>query len=243
MALTQRTFKLFPRFFPLLIGLFPLFGAPAAFAQPEFARADGKTLVFKDEGGKEIRLEADAENLGFIGFIGGSESPFYAFYSGKKCSNCQDDQTYLFAQRLDGKLKPYKFLYPGKITEPKKGVVYEARGFYGHCLPNLKSGFVVYQKEAVGGKRRTRVQRSVYVARPGPLKIEEDLIDRRMPNVNTTLQLVKRKSCFEVAGSTRSILRKPFDISLRRDEDDDEDEDDAKPGETSAPPEGAAATP
>ncbi len=88
----------------------------------------------------------------------------------------------------------------------------------------MKAGLVAHQRESVD---RRGMQKSVLIAEPGPQYVYEVLLERRLPNVKTTLDLVKRKVCFEVAGRSRSVLRKPLNLTPQKGLDDDEEEDDA----------------
>jgi hypothetical protein len=122
------------------------------------------------------------------------------------------------------KQKPMQFVYPGKVIDPKKGqVVFESRAFYGQCLPKIPAAYVVHQRENVG---RRGFQRSVFVAQITPEGATEQLVERRLPTVTTTLQLVKRKVCFEIQGKTRTVLKKPLDLTPRQGMDDEDEEAD-----------------
>lgn len=204
-------------------------------------KASGNTLSFKnDQTGKTETLKTDVPAPNFITVLSDPESgTAYALYEGRTCEKCDASNTSLFLQRIDGKGKATTFVPPGKIVDAKKGVlVYEGRLFYGHCLPSVKAGIVVHQREGVD---RHGMQKSVLIAEPGPQYVYEVLLDRRLPGIRTTLDLVKRKSCFEVAGRNRNVLRKPLDLSPKKGlDDDEEDDDDVKdkaPGATDAPSE------
>jgi len=142
----------------------------------------------------------------------------------RACRSCEASNTSLYLQRIDGKGKATSFVFPGRITDPKKGaLVYDGRLFYGHCLPSVKSGVVTHQREVVD---RRGVQKSVLIAEPGPQYVYEVLLERKLPNVNTTLDLVKRKVCMEIPGRNRNVLKKPLDLSPKNGLEDDENEDD-----------------
>ena len=191
-----------------------------------FEKASGSSLSFKsDSGDKTETLKTEVPSPSFVAVLTDPESNTpYALYEGRTCPTCEAGNTSLFVQRLDGKGKVTSYVYPGRITDPKKGLVYEGRVFYGNCLPKVKAGLVAHQRESVD---RLGMQKSVLIAEPGPQYVYEVLLERRLPNVKTTLDLVKRKVCFEVAGRSRSVLRKPLNLTPQKGLDDDEEEDDA----------------
>ncbi len=213
----------FKRYLSLLI-LGALSTTPAQ-ANYVYEKTSGSSLVFKNEkSGKSESLKTDVPSPLYISVLTDPESGTpYALYEGKSCANCDPANTSVFLQRLDGKGKVTSFVYPGRITDPKKGaLVFEGRLFYGNCLPNVKQGVVSHQREIVD---RRGMQRSVVIAEPGPQYAYEVLMERRLPNVKTTLALVKKKSCFEIPGKSRTVLRKPLDLTPRKGLDDEEEEE------------------
>lgn len=198
----------------------------------------GNSLFFKNDSPAATEtLKTDAPNPTFVAILTDPESNTpYAVYEGRTCSSCEPTNTSLFIQRLDGKGKIASYVYPGRITDPKKGLVFQGRTFYGNCLPKVKAGLVAHQLELVD---RRGMQKSVLIAEPGPQYVYEVLLERRLPNVNTTLDFVKRKACFEIAGRTRTILKKPLNLTPKKGLEDDEDEEEEdevdKKGTVAAP--------
>ncbi len=208
-----------------LLGLNPLNPARAAWV---FDKASGQTLSFKDDkSGKSENLKTEAPAPSFVSVLTDPESGTgYALFEARSCRTCEAANTSLFLQRIDGKGKATSFVYPGRITDPKKGaLVYSGRLFYGHCLPSVKAGIVTHQLESVD---RRGAQKSVLIAEPGPQYVYEVLLERKLPNVKTTLDLVKRKVCMEVPGRNRTVLRKPLDLSPKKGLDDEEEDDEDK---------------
>lgn len=200
--------------------------SPAANAAWNFEKVSGQTLVFKDDkSGKSEALKAEAPSPSFVTVLTDPESgTAYALFEARACRTCEAANTSLYLQRIDGKGKATSFVFPGRITDPKKGaLVYDGRLFYGHCLPSVKAGVVTHQREVVD---RRGVQKSVLIAEPGPQYVYEVLLERKLPNVNTTLDLVKRKVCMEIPGRNRNVLKKPLDLSPKNGLVDDENEDD-----------------
>lgn len=196
-----------------------------------YEKTNGQNLVFKDEkSGKSETLKTEASSPGFVAMLTDPESGTpYALFEGKTCPKCGPENTSLFLQRIDGRGKATSFVYPGRIVDPKKNaVVYNGRLFYGNCLPSVKQGVVTHQSEAVD---RRGTQKSVVIAEPGPQYIYEVLLERKLPALKTTLDLVKRKSCFEIAGRNRSVLKRPLDLTPKKGLDDNEDEDEDKSGD------------
>jgi hypothetical protein len=218
----------------LLLSFIVLLVSGAAQASWVFDKTSGSTLFFKsEEGNKTESLKSDTPSPNFVAMLTDPESNTpYVIYEGRTCNSCETTNISLFVQRLDGKGKATSYVYPGRITDPKKGLVYEGRVFYGNCLPKVKAGIVAHQRESVD---RRGMQNSVLIAEPGPQYVYEILLERRLPNVRTTLDFVKRKSCFEIAGKSRSVLRKPLNLTPQKGVgDDDEEEDDADKKATSA---------
>jgi hypothetical protein len=148
--------------------------------------------------------------------------PYFLFLA-KPCQDCQDEQA-VYMLRPNGE-KATAFVYPGKILDPKtRAVLLDSRAFYGKCLPNRGDVYVVFQKERVD--RRHSLQASVMTAEPARDHLRETLTERRLPNIKTTLQLVKRKTCSEIEGRNRLMLRKPLDLHPRDNGDKDDEEDD-----------------
>lgn len=210
----------------ILLSFIVFCAAITAHAEWTFEKISGNTLSFRD-GAKSESLRVEAGSPNFIAVLVDPESNSpYVLYEGRTCASCDEKSTSLYIQRLDGKGKVVSYVYPGRITDPKKGLVYDGRAFYGNCLPKVKAGLVTHQREAVD---RHGMQKSVLIAEPGPQYVYEVLLERRLPNVTTTLGLVKRKVCMEIPGKNRAVLRKALNLTPQKglDENDDEEEDDA----------------
>jgi hypothetical protein len=190
-----------------------------------FEKASGNTFTFKSDNTNAIEtLKVEALGPSFIAVLTDPESNTpYVVYEGRTCPTCETTNTSIYIQRLDGKGKVSSYVFPGRISDPKKGLVFQGRTFYGNCLPKVKAGLVSHQLEHVD---RRGMQKSVLIAEPGPQYVYEVLLERRLPSVGTTLDFVKRKVCFEIAGKSRSILRKPLNLTPKKGLDDDEEEGD-----------------
>jgi hypothetical protein len=188
-----------------------------------FEQTTGRSLVFKD-GDKTATLNTNVPSPDFIAVLTDPESDTpYVLYRGRTCKTCDEGNVSLFVQRIDGKGKAHSYVYPGRITDPRKGLVYQGRVFYGNCLPKVKVGLVAHQREAVD---RHGMRKSVLIAEPGPQYVYEALLERRLPSVRTTLGFVKKKVCFEIAGRSRTVLKKPLNLTPTKGLDDNDEEDD-----------------
>lgn len=201
--------------------------ASSARAVPVFEKSDGSILYFKDDSGQ--KSSALKTGVPYVKFIAIQMSPNgqvpYALFSGRTCNKCTENQVGIFMMRIDGKGRAFQFVYPGKITDSKKGqTVFNGRSFYGNCLPGIKQGLVTHQAEIVD--RRRGLQKSVLVIEPGDQKVEERLIEKRVPSIKSTLLLVKNKVCTEIAGLNRLVLKKPLDLTPREGLNDDDEETD-----------------
>jgi hypothetical protein len=157
--------------------------------------------------------------------------PFFLF-TGKPCPTCMEEKA-VYIIRPNPSEKPLAFVYPGKIIDPKtRGILLDSRSFYGRCLPHHGDIYVTFQKEKVD--RRNRLQASVLIAEAAQEHLTETLIERRLPQVKTALQYVKRKTCKEIPGRNRFMLAKPLDLHPKNvnDQDDDDDEPANKENET-----------
>jgi hypothetical protein len=205
--------------------VFAVFSPTSGYSNWVFEKGSDRSLTLKNEkDGKTETLKTDADKPNFVSVLTDPESGTpYVLYEARTCPKCEASNTSLYLHRLDGRGKATKFSYPGKITDTKKGaLVYNGQFFYGHCLPSVKAGVVIHQSEAVD---RRGTQRSVVIAEPGPQYVYEVLLERRLPSVKTTQDLVKRKVCTQIAGRDRAVLRKPLDLTPKKGLDDNEEED------------------
>lgn len=213
----------------------------------EFDRIEENTLYFKASGGQSTPqpFKTELYDLKYLGPLRGpaqvggenqaSASAPYFMFSGRPCKDCLHDSG-IYAIRATGG-KPTAYVYPGKIIDTKsRSVVLESRAFFGRCLPRKSApAYVVFQKERID--RRSGMQSSVFIATPGEDHMDERLLERHLPRLQDTLQLVKSKACREIEGRHRQTLRKPLDLNLRRgtdsdsDDENDDENDDGKNGD------------
>ncbi len=168
-------------------------------------------------------LKTGLFDLTYLGVLRSDEggSPYFLF-TGKPCQDCLEDRT-VYAFRPTGG-KPTAFVYPGKILEPRsRALLIESRAFFGQCLAHRGDVLVVFQKEKID--RRPQLQPSVMIAEAGKDFFSETLIERHLPNLATTLQLVKRKRCHEIEGRNRLMLNKPLDLHPHNDGSEIEEDD------------------
>lgn len=161
----------------------------------------------------------------------------FPLVSAKPCKDCAHERALFLLPPTSPERSPASsrytlFVYPGKVTDPKKQqIVLDSRAFFGRCLASTDDVYIVFQKERVD--KRKGPQSSVYIATPtlssGMIRIEEKLLERKLPNLNHTLKRVKAKQCFEIPGRNRIALKKPLDVPPppgSSDDANDEDEDD-----------------
>lgn len=242
--MTRRTFVWIQGLAAVAINLLPRPGFSASWT---YEKTEGQTLSFTESAsGKTQKLKVSIKNPQYHGLLAHQPSgQTYVIYSGQACDHCGDQQA-VFMTRIDGSGAPFQFVYPGQIRDPSRGLVYESRAFFGKCLPRSAPAYVSHQAEVID--RRRGLQRSVLIAEPGELKVEDRLMESHLPSPRTTLDLVKKKECFEIPGKARSVLRKNLGPGLPRDvlddEDDEEDSEEVKKTETpdvpDAPPEAKA---
>jgi hypothetical protein len=224
----------------LALSLLSPIGTLAA-GKVEFNRSENGTLYFDVPSGEKVSgsLPAEIHDTELLGRLEPSDGSIpYFLLAGRPCSDCLRDRA-LFMVRpaaANGPLtKPTSFTYPGKLLDPKKReLVFESRAFFGNCLKNRKEDLlVIFQKERVD--RRDSLQASVFIAEPGKDRVVEILLESRLPRLNDTLQLVKRKTCREISGRNRMMQTKAFDIPTRfkRNEEQETDTEDKNEEKTS----------
>jgi len=196
--------------------------------QPSLWAADSEAAAAKAMAASNL---VDPQLLGWV--------EGYALVAGRPCRDCQNDRVVSMV-KPDGTQKS-QFVFPGKILDPKnRQTLHESRAFFGKCLntASLPEGdvYVMFQKDR--GERRRGLQPSVFVARPGDEFIQERLIERRLPRLDRTLKLVKRRTCQEIPGQTRLMMRQRIDVTPKRLQSPEADEDDEREEEV-APATGA----
>ncbi|MBU6375263.1 MAG: hypothetical protein KGQ59_04655 [Bdellovibrionales bacterium] len=148
-------------------------------------------------------------------------------------SSPEDNERSLFIVRADGKLKPQRLTFPGKLLDPKtRETVHESRAFFGRCLASQEhDALVLYQRDRLD--RRRGMHSSVYVAEAAPDLLSERVIERRLPSMKTVQQRIKIRQCTEISGKNRSFDAAFFQFRNRGAElpdtvDVDEDKNDQK---------------
>jgi hypothetical protein len=187
--------------------------------------------IFLKSPAQDSKLRSIKTNLYDLTYLGtlrpADKGLPYFLFSGKPCQNCLDDRA-IFSVRPNGE-KHNSFVFPGKIIDPKtKALVLESRAFFGKCLPRKGDVYVVFQREKID--RRRFLQPSVFIAEAASDHLEEVLLERRLPSIRTTLQMVKKGSCREVQGRNRVMLSIPLDLHPKNnsDNEDDDENDDEK---------------
>lgn len=149
------------------------------------------------------------------------QSPYFLF-TAKSCPSCpepdKENQVLLFG--ASG--QPIPFVHPGKVFDSDSPqLLLHSRFFYGQCLlkhpdgsprADQRSFIVVFQEEKIDGRRP--LQKSTLIAESGPGYLKERLWDRKLPPLNQTLGLVKKKVCFELPGKDR--VRSSLKITDRK---------------------------
>ncbi|MCM2279163.1 MAG: hypothetical protein NDJ89_13890 [Oligoflexia bacterium] len=190
-------------------------------------------------------IKTDLHDVSYLGALraGAGELPYFLF-SAKPCQDCLQDTSLHLIRPNDS--RPQTFTYPGRILDSKtRTLLLESRAFFGRCLTQTPNDvYIVFQKERVD--RRRHLQSSVYIAEAGPDHLDERLLERRLPSVSHSLTWVKRKSCREISGRYRMMLRKPLDLrstNLKEEREDDDEVDEIPEEEAAtqplAPSEGA----
>jgi hypothetical protein len=139
----------------------------------------------------------------------------------------------LFIFRADGKLKPQRMTFPGKLLDPKtREMVHESRAFFGRCLGDQQhDALVLYQRDRLDKKHK--LQSSIYVAEASPNILSERLIERRLPSISGIQLRVRSRQCSEISGRNRLFDSAFFQFRNRGADQPDDDEDEDKNDEKS----------
>ncbi len=211
----------------LLIGL-AVFLANGAMAQTSVANANtapapaaplpvpvaldkaekGKILFKRTDSGDNLpMLETTLNGVEFLGPLYPKEGGMpYVLLSALECEGCAQRFLYMFRVGSTAKQEPLRLIFPGRVRDKQTGgTVYEGRAFYGKCVPNKGDAFVVYQSDKI--KKRRGLQSSVFIAEVQDSGIEEHVITRRHPRLDTILGQVRRKQCAEIKGVDRDTQK------------------------------------
>lgn len=131
----------------------------------------------------------------------------------------------LYIIRADGKLKPQRITFPGKLLDPKtRQSVHESRAFFGRCLSDQQhDALILYQRDRVD--RKHKLQTSIYVAEASPNLLTERIIERRLPQLSNIQMRVRSRQCTEISGKNRLFDSAFFQFRNRGADLPDEDED------------------
>jgi hypothetical protein len=195
---------------------------------------DKQTIFFSGNSAPKP-LKTELHDLTFISSLSPDDGSMpYFLFSANPCADCNQERALYLIRPLPAP-QITTFVYPGHVLDGKSHqLILDSRGFYGHCVsaPDHSDQYVVFQRENVD--RRHRGLNSVFVAQASNDYLRERLIDRGMPRLQKTLQLVKQHRCKEIAGRSRIMPIKPRGLSWRNlkqqqgdDDDDDTDSDDS----------------
>lgn len=153
-------------------------------------------------------MKADLVDLQFIGQLPGREKPPYIIFAGRRCHDCESNQSIYIHSPGDGRLtrRSTRYRYPGQVYSHVNGaLVEESRAFFGDCLGGYSSGVVVWFI-------RSRMDRPGWVEKVevaetsgGSLRLTE--IKEPAPKIDGTLALVKEKKCREIPSRLMSTER------------------------------------
>jgi len=197
-------------------------------------RIENSTIFFSSPDQKsQERLKTSLHELKVLGKLTPQGGNPYFLLSARPCQSCLEDKA-IYAVRPQTK-KPYAFVHPGKILDPKtKSVLLDSRAFFGKCLAGKEEVYVVFQKEKVD--RRRYLQSSVLIAEVTNDSLVETLLERRLPSLQGVLRHVKSKSCREIEGRNRFMVLKPLDLTPRSKATDEEEEETPESDESELSP-------
>jgi hypothetical protein len=205
-----------------------------------FDKIEGDTLHFKSQTGSPSGVPPIKSGLfepKYLGFLTAPQGAPYFVLLAKPCKACVEEPSVYFirpGQNYAPGEKHHSTVQPGAIYDNKtKAIVYEGRAFIGRCLDSNQDVYVAFQRERVD--RKHGLVPSVFIARPGLYHLHEELRERRLPKLATTLKRLKSKTCLEIPGRSRNMLARPLDLKTRPDVNTEEDEEDENKTEKSDP--------
>lgn len=165
-----------------------------------FLKVQHDTLVFEDGHAFATNLH----DLQYIGQIATSSSAPYLIFSGRDCTECDENISIYLHCPTNGALRvengENRYAYPGTETAYETdSVVYTSRGFYGQVLDGVE-GVIWYSNQAMDDGK---TKRSVYLSRI----VHSQHTDTSYTDNGTleqTLRLLNRGLCHEIAGRTYS---------------------------------------
>lgn len=188
-----------------MIASIALLESQTSFAQiPPVPRVSGSLIAFEmispQTPFQSIEL-APLKELTWIGWLKPStEGTPYFLVSGE---SSEASERSIYVVRADGKLKPQRITFPGKLLDPKtRETVHESRAFYGRCLKDqTHDALILYQRDRVD--RKNRFSTSLYVLEASPHLLKERIIERRLPSLSSFQPLIRVRQCNEISGRNR----------------------------------------
>ena len=163
-------------------------------------------------------LKTQLKNLQIIGLLTPATSniPYLLVAADTpdgNCAKCSPQPQTLFLMRGDSQYRS-TFPLPGKVWDKKSGrTLVQSRAFFGTCLTDRSVVYIAFQDETIDRKRRrSRIEKSVFVGELTPTGMNERLVSRRLPNIKNVLRRVKKGLCTEIPGKQRATVN--FDLRL-----------------------------
>jgi hypothetical protein len=140
----------------------------------------------------------ELEEKEFIGKVDTGENEWFIM-AGKGCKDCDENTSlYLFPKKGfagSDSIEHTRYSFPGKLHSFDDEVIFDARVFYGECIPNFKKVVVWIQKQQTeDGKWKE----SVYVIELFDQSISEKKLDENL--LKDILSKVQESKCLEVPG-------------------------------------------
>ena len=153
-------------------------------------------------------MKADLVEMSFIGQLEARNKPPFNIFAGRRCHDCESNQSIYIHSPGDGRLKQkaQRYRYPGRVYSHVNGaLVEESRAFFGDCLAGRSPGTVVWFL-------RTRLDRpnwveKVEVVESTGTSLDISEIPAPIPPIENTLKLVEEKRCREIPPRLMSTER------------------------------------
>ncbi|TGL21017.1 hypothetical protein EHQ47_11970 [Leptospira bourretii] len=152
------------------------------------------------EGGHEV-FNSNLYDLQLIGKIKSRNEKEYFVVSGKDCSDCDTSRSIYIHLPERGRLiannGENRYKYPGKeLSIDSDEVVYSSRAFLGEVLNN-KLGVIWYEKRFYPDGNKSD---SVFLVTFFNNEIVDQSIEKKLPNIQETIDLEKKGYCYEISG-------------------------------------------
>jgi len=151
------------------------------------------------------RFTTSLYGLKVVGQLRTSKKLPYFILSGRSCYECDENISIYIHSPSDGPMKneaeQRRFLYPGRETDYRDGKpLYEARMFFGDCIPSQPNAVVWFQRQ-LGDDKKWHEGVFLVTVKDDSLTTQE--LRHDLPTLGNARDAVQKGNCHELAGVDR----------------------------------------